>query len=340
MTVAFRIAAVFTALLLAGRATAQPTGDVCEAARSLVKERAVGLDAPDLATVRSLIRTLCARDVFVKVDRRLMARWHRDPASRAAWLERLRRIQARITELRNTASRRLLTGNEAEDLARAEQTGRVMQRREEAWQAVYARVPPADYPFVLTGRRALELGVLDGCTSASRVFGELARAAGIEVRLVGSSDLTGLGRIWRRGEKRAEGGVNGHKMALVRLAGQWFLVNTNFHQPARPNAYEIMDSLGGKPVRPETLVGTVLRLPSMQVADGRRSPALLVTQVAPPGAPDLGEFTREANLNLAVSGDPTCAICRNPVVARVLEDPALNPAGRPRPERNPAPGSR
>jgi len=283
-----------------------------------VRERAVGLEAPGLHTVRSLIRAIRARDLFVKVDRRIMARWHREPTARATWLERLQRTEARIEGLHDIARGRLLTGDEAADLSRAERTLRLMQRRDAAWRRVYSKVEPRDYPFVLTGRKALDLGVLDGCTSASRTFCLLARAAGLEVRLVGASDLAGLRRIWRPGEERADGGVNGHKMALVRLEGTWHLVNTNYHAPTRNPPYEILDSLNGESVDPGTLPGKVLRLPSMQVADGRRSPALVVTDVARPDAENLGEFTREANLNLAVSGDPASPMCRNPALVEIL----------------------
>lgn len=312
-----RICLVFAALV-AGCAAPPPASPPCVAARSLVKERAVGLEAPGLHTVRSLIRAIRSRDLFVKVDRRIMARWRREPSARATWLERLQRTSARVEELRAIAGERLHTGDEAADLSRAERILRLMRHRDAAWRGLYSKVEPRDYPFVLTGRKALELGVLDGCTSASRTFCLLARAAGLEVRLVGASDLEGLRHIWRPGEERVDGGVNGHKMALVRLEGTWHLVNTNYHAPARNPPYEILDSLKGEPVEPGTLPGKVLRLPSMQVADGRRSPALVVTGVAGPDAEDLGEFTREANLNLAVSGDAACPTCRNPALVDVL----------------------
>jgi transglutaminase-like putative cysteine protease len=283
-----------------------------------VKEYAVGLDDPGLHTVRSLVRALTTRGLFVRVDRRAMARWHQDPDARTSWLARLRRISDRVARLEATARKRLLDGEEAAELNRARRTLRRMQRQDAAWLAVYSRALPRDYPFVLTGRHVLELGVLDGCTTASRAFSVLARAAGLEVRLVGASNLDTLRGIWQPGRERAEGGVNGHKMALVRIEGRWHLVNTNSHAPARDPSYEIFDTVNGKPVTPETLPGQVLRLPSMQVDDGRRSPRLVVTNVGSPDAEDLGEHTFAANLNLAVSGDPSSPLCRNPALVALL----------------------
>jgi len=287
-------------------------------AMAFVREYAVGLDDPGLHTVRSLIRVLTTRDLFVRVDRRAMARWQQKPIVRAAWVVRLRRTGDRLARLEAVSKNRLLDGEEAAELSRMRRQLRRMKRQEAAWLAVYSRSKPRDYPFVLTGRQVLELRVIDGCTTASRAFSVLARAAGLEVRLVGASNLDALREVWRPGRERAEGGVNGHKMALVRIKGRWHLVNTNFHAPAGDPAYEIFDVVNGKPVSPETLPGQVLRLPSMQVDDGRRSPRLVVTNVGSPDAEDLGEHSFAANLNLAVSGDPGSPLCRNPALVALL----------------------
>lgn len=322
-----RIPGLRTAVLLAIAVQAsavtqeQPGSGSADIAMAIVKEYAVGLDDPGLHTVRSLIRALTTRDLFVRVDRRVMARWQKEPITRASWVVRLQRTGDRIARLEAVAKKRLLDGEEAAELARERRRLRRMKRQEAAWLAVYSKVKPRDYPFVLTGRQVLELGVIDGCTTASRAFAVLARAAGLEVRLVGASNLDTLREVWRPGRERAEGGVNGHKMALVRIKGRWRLVNTNFHAPARDPAYEILDVVNGKPVRPETLPGQVLRLPSMQVDDGRRSPRLVVTNVGAPDAEDLGEHSFAANLNLAVSGDPLSPVCRNPALVPLLGGP-------------------
>jgi hypothetical protein len=297
----------------------QPVTPPRDIARAFVKEYAVGLDDPGLHTVRSLIRALRTRDLFVHVERSVMARWHRDPVARAAWLARLERVAGRVAGLRSTAAARLLGEEEAAALAGAERVLHRMGRQDAAWREVYSAVQPADYPFVLSGRKALELGVLDGCTTFSRAFCVLARAAGLEVRLVGASDLAALRRIWRPGQERAPGGVNGHKMVLVRVEGRWHLVNQSVYAPHAEPAYEIFDTVDGQAITPETLPGTVLRLASMQVDDGKRSPELVVTGVAPATAEDLGEHSLEANLNLAVSGDPSSPLCRNPALCALLD---------------------
>ena len=109
------------AVVLAGCAAPSSAPPPCDAALSLVKERAVGLDAPGLHTVRSLLRAIRARDLFVRVDRRIMARWHQEPAARATWLDRLHRTEARVEELRDFARERLLSGEEAANLTRADE---------------------------------------------------------------------------------------------------------------------------------------------------------------------------------------------------------------------------
>jgi hypothetical protein len=193
-----------------------------------------------------------------------------------------------------------------------------MHRREAAWQRVYRDVSPRDYPFVLTGSQVLELGVIDGCTSASRMFAVLANAAGIETRLVCCSNLDSIRRVVRPGLEPVREVVNGHKMALVRIAGRWHLVNPNYYAPERGPAYEIFTEVDGQAVGPEMLLGRILRLPSMQVADGRRSPELLVTNIGAPGVVDMGERTLDENLNLSVSGDPGDPICANPALGELL----------------------
>ena len=110
-------------------------------------------------------------------------------------------------------------------------------------------------------------------------------------------------------------------MALVRVRGQWHLVNASYFAPHADPAYEIFATVDGHPVAPETLPGTVLRLPSMQVQERGRSPQLVVTCVGAPDAEDLGEHSLEANLNLAVSGDPASPLCRNPALTGLLGAP-------------------
>lgn len=303
---------------LAGRVS-PASSDASTAAHDFVDEYAVGLDAPDLRTVRSLVRALCSRRLFTKVDRRRMRQWHRDPERRAKWLERMDRLAATVERLESLAATRLLDGEEASDLRRAGRSLLDMHRKDAAWRQVYDKAAPADYPFVLTGRKALELRVLDGCTTYSRAFCVLANAAGIEARLVGSSDLDTLRRVVRPGQEPLPGIVNGHKMVLVKLEGCWHLVNTSYYAPDRDPAYEIFAELDGEPISPETLRGKVLRLPSMQVADGRRSPELLVTSVGAPGADNLGEQSLASNMNLSVSGDPENPLCQNPALGKLLE---------------------
>ncbi|MBN2491330.1 MAG: hypothetical protein JXQ29_10835 [Planctomycetes bacterium] len=299
-------------------AETQPAAAPLDPVRAFVAEHAVGLDHPGLPTVRSLIRALATRDLFVHVERPVMAGWHRDPAARTAWLARLERLSGRIAGLRATAGARLLEGGEAAELASAERALHRMKRQDAAWREVYSAARPADYPFVLSGRQALALGVLDGCTTVSRTFCLLARSAGLEVRLVDAANLDELRRIWRPGRARGEGGVNGHKMALVRAEGQWHLVNASHFAPHAEPPYEIFAAVDGRPVAPETLPGTVLRFPSMQVQARGRSPQLVVTCVGLPEAEDLGEHSLEANLNLAVSGDPASPLCRNPALTGLL----------------------
>ena len=58
----------------------------------------------------------------------------------------------------------------------------------------------------------------------------------------------------------------------------------------------------------------------MQVDDGRRSPRLVVTKVGSATAPNLGEFSLAANLNLSVSGDPGNPICKSNALRRLFAD--------------------
>ena len=71
----------------------------------------------------------------------------------------------------------------------------------------------------------------------------------------------------------------------------------------------------------------MLRLPSMQVADGRHSPRLVVTNVGKEGIQDLGEHSLSENLNLAVSGDPGSPLCTNPALRTILEENTGGSAG-------------
>jgi hypothetical protein len=278
------------------------------------------VDDPDLRTLRSLVRAISGRRLFTRIDRPMMARWYRDPQAQTDCKDRLADRAARVKHLRVTRETRLLTGREAQDLARLGRNLQDMQRRRKAWEEVYASVPPRDYPFVLGPEEALTQRVMDGCTSASRVFCHLAQEAGFDARPVMASNLDSLMQIWRTGMERSRGNVNGHKMALVEVKGRWYLVNPNYFAPTEAEAYEIFTELDGKALTPDTITGKVLRLPSMQVDDGRRSPRLVIVGVGKRGEVDLGEFSLEANLNLAVSGKPDSKICVHPALLELMPD--------------------
>ncbi len=318
----FLRAALFLFAPFLGCAGTPVSGELTHAdphAKAFVAEYVVMRRTADARTLRSLVRAISSGRYFTRVERRVMARWHRDPPTRTRWLAQLARTRKRLLELTRLAKTRLLDGPEAKDLSQSQRSLTHMQRRNAAWKAIYSKVNPRDYPFVLRASDALRLQVIDGCTSASRIFCLLAQTAGLDARPVEASNLETLREIWKPNEKRMQKTVNGHKMALVKLGTNWRLVNTNSYAPLKAMPYEILTELDGKPLMPQSLAGKVIRLPSAQVADGRRSPVLVVTAVGKKGTTSLGEYSQDANLNLAVSGNPDDATCKNPALKGLMK---------------------
>ncbi|MBN1222360.1 MAG: hypothetical protein JXB23_03875 [Candidatus Aminicenantes bacterium] len=174
-----------------------------------------------------------------------------------------------------------------------------------------------DLPFVVSGAEAVEYGISDGCTTATKTFIVLAKASGLnELRFVCSCNTEDYNSACPAvGKLRKEGvTINGHFFALARIADKWALVNCTYFEPyAEDNSlkYEIFFNLDGEEITPDTLQFKTIRVPSFQREATPPPPKVLYfAGVGKDSDDDMNIENYRALMNLSVSGDRDSGICR------------------------------
>ena len=179
------------------------------------------------------------------------------------------------------------------------------------YKDIYAK----DIPFSVSGAEAVKYGISDGCTTATKTFIVLAKAAGIEnIRFVATGCTSNYNQACpiKNGARQFGVTISGHFFALVKIEDKWALVNCTYFNPHaahEQNRYEILFSLDGLDLSPEMLNLRILRIPSFQ-KEGICQNRLYVQAIGKHHSDDLDVENYEALMNLSVSGDRNCTTCR------------------------------
>lgn len=270
----------------------------------------------DLEIVQKIIRLTHDELLFIKVDRSRIQSWIESPEEAEEFRIYLEWLTNALEYLNKLRSLWPLSHEETvnrEDLSKqifyGEHDLRVFEDVIKK-KNIYSK----DLPFAVSGAEAVEFGIRDGCTTFTKTFIVLAKAAGLEeIRAVTSGCTSDYNRACPfEGVERDPGvTINGHWFALVKIEGEWALVNCTYFNPyasLESDRYEIFFTLDGEEVSPANLMLKVLKIPSFQ-EQGICQNRLYVEGVGVDKDDDLDVENFEAKMNLAVSGDRECRIC-------------------------------
>jgi hypothetical protein len=273
----------------------------------------------DLDKIHRIIEIMHDKLLFIRVKRSRIQGWLQEPEEIEVFKSQLRTA---VEELRQINYRRLtalLSKDEYEKRKELQEFifygmhdlsvySNVIQKKD---------IYPQDLPFVVSGAEAVEYGIADGCTTATKTFIVLAKAAGIkEVRFVPTGNVLDYNKACQaKGKTRKPGiTINGHFFALAKIQGKWALVNCTYFEPYSLEdsiRYEIFFELDGEEVSPEMLTNRILKIPSFQREGKPRPPSrLYVIGVGKDNDDDLDIENYKALMNMSVSGDRDCAICK------------------------------
>jgi hypothetical protein len=275
------------------------------------------IEGSDLDKIETIIDLLHDESLFIPIDRKRMETWVQDPQAAADlraqvdWLKtsirQLDRLR-RLWPLSREASQRL------EDL---QEMVFYDDHDLQVFENVIGRkdIYPRDVPFAVSGAEAVEYGISDGCTTATKAFIVLAKAAGIQnIRFVATGCTSDYDRACpAKGRSRdLNVTISGHFFALVEILGRWALVNATYLNSFgldEASRYEIFFELEGQIVTPETLKLMILRIPSFQ-KESLCQNRLYVIGIGADAEDDMDIENWDALMNMSVCGDRNCPTCK------------------------------
>ncbi len=290
---------------------------VTEKVRTFVAEH--NITGTDLDKVHRIIEIMHDKSLFIRIGRERLQGWFQQPEEMKVLENQLRTAVKEMRQINDKRMTALLSKGEYEKRDKLQHFifngihdlnvyNNVIKTKD---------IYPQDLPFVVSGAEAVEYGISDGCTTATKTFIVLAKAAGIEeVRFVPTGNVLDYNKACQaKGETRKQGiTINGHFFALAKIQGKWALVNCTYFEPYSLEdsiRYEIFFWLDREEVSPEMLTNRILKIPSFQ-REGKRIPSrLYVIGVGKDSDDDLDIENYKALMNMSVSGDRDCAICKS-----------------------------
>lgn len=277
------------------------------------------ISGSDLEKVKAIIELTHDKFIFKKIDRKRIQEWIKDPQKKEDFRAEMKAAEAKLEELKNKRLDTLLTKEEYEKRKELQQQLFFGIHNIKVYEDVFQKkeINPQDLPFVVSGGEAVKYGIRDGCTTFTKTFIVLAKAAGFkEIRFVPTGKVIDYNKACpvKGVDRNTEITINGHFFALVKIEDRWALVNCTYYEPYSMDEnirYEIFFQLDGVDVNPEMLENRILRIPSFQ-REGIPSPPnkLYVIAVGKDSDDDLNIENYEALMNMSVSGNRDDSICR------------------------------
>jgi len=275
------------------------------------------ISGSDSQIVHKIIEITHDPFLFSKIDRPMIKSWIREPKLVETYRVALSEKQRRLAEIGFGPSGGILSAKDAQERRSLLQEVFFDTHNLRVYDGLlrHKKMRAEDLAFVISGSEAVQYQIRDGCTTMAHVFITLAKAAGLkDVRFVVCANVSEFRRACPLSNRSrlTDVEIDGHMVALVKIDGQWALVNCTYFEPYSLDEdirYEILMSFEGKPIHPDELRGKVLRLPSFQKESFPPS-ELLIVGVGNDPDDDLDVDNHGALMNFSVSGDPKDPTCR------------------------------
>lgn len=274
------------------------------------------ISGSDLEKVHRIIEIMHDQFLFIKIDRRQMQRWVKDQKKADEFQSHLHQLKKEFVLLNQKRLTKFLSQEEFKKRKELLKSLYFGEHNLRVFREVINRknIYSEDLPFVVSGSEAVEYGIRDGCTTATKTFIVLAKAAGMEdIRFVPTGSIVNYNQACpQQGEPRKQDvTINGHFFALTKISGEWALVNCTYFEPYTQDEslrYEIFFELDGVLVSPEMLKDKIIQVPSFQGMSTHKK--LYVIAVGEDSNDDLNIESYRTLMNMSVSGDRDCPLCK------------------------------
>lgn len=274
------------------------------------------IEGSDLEKTKKIIDLLHDANLFIPIDRKRMESWIQDPGVAADFRTQIDWLKTYISQLEKLRRLWPLSREASQRLEELQRTVFLADHDLQVFENVIGSkgIYPRDVPFAVSGAEAVADRISDGCTTATKAFIVLAKAAGIEhIRFVATGCASDYNRACPvKGISRdLSVTISGHFFALVKFADRWALVNAtylNSYALDEASRYEIFHELDGQLVSPETLKSMILRIPSFQ-KESLCQNRLYVIGIGANSGDDMDLENWEALMNMSVCGARNCPTC-------------------------------
>ena len=275
------------------------------------------VEGSDLEKVKKIIDLIHDGHLFIAIDRKRMESWVQDSRVAVEFRRQIDWLKTSIGQLDKLRNLWPLSREASQRMEDLQKTVFFAEHDLQVFENVIRTkgLYPRDVPFAVSGAEAVEYGISDGCTTATKAFIVLAKAAGIEnIRFVATGCTSDFNRACPvKGISRDMNvTISGHFFALVKILDRWALVNCTFlnsYGIDENSRYEIFYELEGQVVSPETLKPMILKIPSFQkesICQNR----LYVIGIGANSQDDMDIENWEALMNMSVCGDRNCPTCK------------------------------
>jgi hypothetical protein len=275
------------------------------------------IEGSDIEKIHRIIELMYDRFLFVRINRRRIADWIQDSKRAEEFKSQVAEMWVALNELNRKRTTALLTKEEHKKLGELRQSVFFGEHDLMVYDELISKkdIYPNDLPFAVSGAEAVKYRISDGCTTATKAFIVLAKAAGFkEIRFVATGCTSDYNRAClSTGIPRKEGvTISGHFFALVKVQEKWALVNCTYFNPYgldEKTRYEIFFELDGQAVSPDSIRPIILKIPSFQREDLCHN-QLYVIGIGQNSDDDMDIENYDALMNMSVCGDRDCSICK------------------------------
>jgi hypothetical protein len=154
--------------------------EVTPAVREFVARH--NISGTDLEKVHKIIKVMHDRFLFIRADRKQIQSWIENPKKAGEFQNHVHQLKKEL-ELLN--QKRLTDPLSKEEYAKRKELQKSIffgEHNLRIFKDVFSKknIYPEDLPFVVSGAEAVEHKIQDGCTTATKTFIVLAKAAGLE----------------------------------------------------------------------------------------------------------------------------------------------------------------
>jgi len=150
------------------------------------------IEGSEIEKVCRIIKLMHDPFLFVKIDRRRMGSWIEDPKKLEEFKKQIEEMKPTLETLYKKRTQTLLSEEEHKKLRELQKSVFLGEHDLKVFEELVSKkdICHEDLPFAISGAEAVKYKISDGCTTATKTFMVLAKAAGIQdLRFVATGNV-------------------------------------------------------------------------------------------------------------------------------------------------------